>query len=321
MRRWMAFGFLLASIGFTGFVQAEEGSLSPLQLAENSQVSISDLKAALKDPSYEVRFRAVVIILDQNTVLLIPDLIENLGDKENPYFRALSADALRKMTKQDFGTNHDKWATWWKESQKHLKDAADQQNARLLDLRKKGVDLEKARPPILTDGDYGSRPVPHLKEKAAEEKSEPVTKENAEKEEKSEKPATAEAPAEKSEATPPATPEKSEEKTTPEKEPALKPAPEEEKHPGEEKEKMKEEGKSEEKSGESHAEHKETSVRTLPSKRDPQVIQVNNENTNTPSHKAKNPEDDLFRRFTNSGPDYSFPILPPGATGEGRTTK
>lgn len=75
--------------------------------------AVDQLIAALKDQSSSVRLRAAGALGEIKDQRAIEPLIPMLKDQ---FSRWDAAEALKKITGQDFGTDHGKWNDWWQKS-------------------------------------------------------------------------------------------------------------------------------------------------------------------------------------------------------------
>jgi len=69
----------------------------------------------LKDENWCVRSRAALRLGEIRDKKTVPPLIEALKDRSE-YVRWHAADALKKITKQDFGEDYDEWKAWYEKN-------------------------------------------------------------------------------------------------------------------------------------------------------------------------------------------------------------
>jgi len=72
----------------------------------------------LKDENWSVRIAAAKALVKIGDSRAVKPLIAVLKDKNEIFARQTAAEALKKITGQDFGEDYEKWSTWWQEQKK-----------------------------------------------------------------------------------------------------------------------------------------------------------------------------------------------------------
>jgi len=285
MRFKLLYCVLSAFLFFSGKIFAEKSKT--FELANSAKVSMRDIYKALANKSYEVRFRAIVTIIEQKETGMIDALIRILKTEKNPYYHSLVGKALRKLTGQTFSNSYKKWRTWRLKEIRSLWDEAERRAAIKEEQQKSGSKSFIDKKPMLP-GDAKKHMGSGKKEGSTEK-----NKEGSGKKEMPEKP-----DADGSD-------KKDKENFVPKKldeEPGdLKRIPEEEM--------PKDEG----------SESKSSLGTKLPMKKDPDVILYqrtedifkyrNRSRKPATQREVKDPKSDLYYRFTPEGPTYKVPVI------------
>ena len=80
--------------------------------------AVEPLIAALNDWHVSVRERAARALGEIRDSRAVEPLIAALQDRDSYVLRELAAEALKKITNQDFGENRRAWSKWWQENKK-----------------------------------------------------------------------------------------------------------------------------------------------------------------------------------------------------------